>query len=145
MMATMDDALSRGARSSRSDARLWALLIDEFRAAGAMREPAEQHARRAVAVVRRERTKGAGRTYAPGEEIPHDVAQGFDVDGDVWDRQGSAPTDALRDSWKMRGFDPDQHEPASGGVWLTPHLLERYGPITELQRPGSPARTADRR
>jgi len=138
-MAPMDDALSRGDRSSRSDARLWALLIDEFRAAGAGTEPAEQHARRAVAVVRRERASSAARTFAPGDQIPYDVAQGFDLDGDVWDRQGSDPGDSLRDSWKMRDFDPDEHESASGGVWLTPHLLQRYGPLTELPRSGSSA------
>lgn len=123
--------------SSRSDARLWALLIDEFRAAGAPTEPAEQHARRAVAVVRRERATGSARTFAPGEEIPYDIDRVYDLDGDVWDRQGIDPDDTLRDSWKMRGFDPDEHESASGGVWLTSHLLERYGPLTELPPSGS--------
>ena len=49
-----------------SDARLWALLVDEFRAAGADSAAAERHARRAVAVVRRERATGTARTFAPG-------------------------------------------------------------------------------
>jgi len=85
-------------------------------------------------VVRRERATGTARTFAPGEEIPYDVARVRDLDGDVWDRQATDATSTLRDSWKMRGFDPDEHEPASQGVWLTPHLLDRYGPLTELRQ-----------
>lgn len=115
-----------------SDARLWALLIEEFRAAGADPAAVERHARRAVAVVRRERATGTARTFAPGEEIPLEVTRVYDLDGDVWDRQASDPASTMRDSWKMLGFDPDEHEADSGGVWLTPYLLDRYGPLTEL-------------
>jgi hypothetical protein len=39
----------------------------------------------------------------------------------------------LRDSWSMPGFDPDEHEPSCRGVWTTSHLLESYGPLTEIQ------------
>ncbi len=120
--------------SRLSDARLWAPLSEGFRAAGADSDAAERHARRAVAVVRRERATGTARTFAPGEEIPYDVTQVLDLDGDVWDRQATDPASTVRDSWKMRGFDPDEHEPASQGVWLTPHLLDRYGPLTVLQQ-----------
>jgi len=118
--------------SYRSDARLWALLIDEFAAAGADRAAAEVHSRRAVAVVRRERTSSEIETFAPGEPIPIEIERVYDLDGDVWQRLGTDPSSSLRDSWRMPGFDADQHESATAGVWLTPFLLESYGPLTAL-------------
>lgn len=118
-----------------SDARLWALLVEEFRAAGADSSGAQQHARRAVAIARRERATTGARTFAPGEEIPDDVTRVYDLDGDVWDRSGTGPDSSLRDSWRMQKFDPDQHEPAAGGMWVTPFLLQEYGPLTELPTP----------
>jgi len=118
--------------SYRSDARLWALLIDEFHAAGAGRAAAEVHARRAVAVVRRERSGADISTFAPGEQIPLAVERVYDLDGDVWQRLATDPDSSLRDSWRMPGFDADQHEGATSGVWLTPFLLESYGPLTGL-------------
>ncbi len=117
--------------ASRSDARMWAHLIGEFRAAGADSAQAELLARRAVAVVRREATRRNVRTFAPGDEIPYDVTRVFDLDGDVWERQGQPPS-TLRDTWNMTGFDPAEHEGAAGGAWITPWLLDRYGPLTEL-------------
>ncbi|WP_131786710.1 hypothetical protein [Protofrankia symbiont of Coriaria ruscifolia] len=124
--------------TARSDARLWAYLIDEFQAAGADYPDAAQrharHARRAVAVVRRERTNTRARTFAPGDVIPYDVSRVYDLDGDVWERQSTDPESTLRDSWTMPGFDPDEHEPACQGVWITPFLLDSYGPLTESPR-----------
>jgi hypothetical protein len=116
----------------RSDARLWALLADEFHAAGAGRDARQIHARRAVAIVRRERATGTARTFAPGEEIPYDVTRAYDLDGDTWERLGTDP--AARDMWRMPGFDPAGHEDAAGGCYVTPHLLDKYGPLTEIPR-----------
>jgi hypothetical protein len=118
--------------ATRNDARLWAHLCEEFYAAGATSPEARgRHARRAVALVRRERAAGRARTFAPGDEIPYDVTRAYDLDGDTWERQG-APPDTLKDTWKMPGFDPDRHESAAGGCYVTPHLLDQYGPLTEM-------------
>lgn len=117
--------------AARNNARMWAHLIGEFRAAGAGNPQAELLARRAVAIVRRETTFPKVRTFAPGDEIPYDVTRVFDLDGDVWERQGQPP-DTLKDTWNMVGFDPAEHEGAAGGAWITPWLLEQYGPLTEL-------------
>jgi hypothetical protein len=125
--------------AARNDARLWATLIGEFRTAGADGAQAELLARRAVAAVRREATHPKARTFAPGDEIPYDVTRVFDLDGDVWERQGQPP-DTLKDTWNMKGFDPAEHEGAAGGAWITPWLLERYGPLTEI--PPAKARQA---
>jgi hypothetical protein len=116
---------------ARNNARMWAHLIREFRTAGADSAQAGLLARRAVAIVRREATFPKVRTFAPGDEIPYDVTRVFDLDGDVWERQGQPPG-TPRDTWYMTGFDPAQHEGAAGGAWITPWLLERYGPLTEL-------------
>ena len=127
-------------RKRPSDARLWAYLADEFRSAGAERDASQIHARRAVALVRRERGtdritgRGGPRTFAPGEEIPLDVMRAYDLDGDVWERQSADPASTLKDTWKMPGFDPDEHESACEGAWITPWLLDRYGPLTEVKR-----------
>ncbi|MBM0235901.1 hypothetical protein JNW88_00165 [Micromonospora sp. ATA32] len=120
---------------TRNDARLWALLVDQFREAGAAYpDEALRRARIAVAIVRRERATTTARTWAPGEPIPYDVAKVYDLDGDVWVRQSTDPNSSMRDSWKMRGFDPDQHESSCGGVQLTPFLLDEWGPLTEVRR-----------
>ena len=126
--------------AARSDARMWAHLISEFRTAGADGAQAELLARRAVAVVRREATRRTVRTFAPGDEIPYDVTKVFDLDGDVWERQGKPP-DTLKDTWNMTGFDPDEHEEAAQGAWITPWLLDRYGPLTEIPAAKSSKRT----
>lgn len=56
--------------ASRSDARLWACLVDEFRAAGVgYPDAAHRHARRAVALVRREQSTSGARTFALGERV----------------------------------------------------------------------------
>jgi hypothetical protein len=39
----------------------------------------------------------------------------------------------------MSGFDPAEHEEAAAGAWITPWLLDRYGPLTEIT-PGKPPR-----
>lgn len=114
------------------DGRLWALLADQFRQAGANNH--YRHARIAVAIVRRERATNGVRTWAPGESIPQDIARVYDLDGYVWVRQSCDPASTLRDSWKMLGFDPDNHAPECGGVYLTPHLLDAWGPVTEVRR-----------
>lgn len=113
-----------------NDARLWAELSGLFYDAGAA-EDRERFARRAVAIVRRERATAKARTFAPGDNIPYDVTRVYDLDGDVWERQGQPP-DSLKDTWKMRGFDPAEHEGAAGGAWITPYLLDMYGPLTEI-------------
>lgn len=82
--------------------------------------------------MRRERATGNARTFAPGESIPYDVTRVYDLDGDVWVRLATDVGDTLKDSWKMPGFNPDEHESACGGVWITPYLLDRYGPLTEM-------------
>lgn len=112
-----------------NDARLWAELSDLFYEAGAP-DDRERFARRAVAVVRRERSATAARTFAPGDEVPYDVTRAYDLDGDEWERQGSDP--GVRDLWKMPGFNPAEHEAAAGGAYVTPHLLDAYGPLTEI-------------
>jgi hypothetical protein len=123
--------------NQRSDARLWASLIQEFRDAGARdTSAAERHALRAVAIMRRERTAAKARTFAPGDDVPHHVTRAYDLDGDIWERQSADPASTM---WKMPGFHPDEHEPACQGVWITPFLLDEYGPLTEL-----PARTKTR-
>lgn len=119
---------------ARSDARLWALLVDQFRQAGAAHpEDAYRYARTAVAIVRRERATTGARTWGPGEAIPYDVACAYDVDGHVWERQSADPASTMRDAWKMRGFDADRHESSCGGVQLTPFLLDGWGPLTEVR------------
>lgn len=120
--------------SRRSDARLWALLSDQFRQAGAPSDEAYRHARIAVAIVRRERTTNDARTWAPGDTIPYGVARVYDLDGYIWVRQSTDPASTERDHWLMRGFDPDEHESSCGGVHLTPHLLDAWGPLTEVRR-----------
>lgn len=112
-----------------NDAHLWAELSSLFYDAGV--KDRERFARRAVAIVRRKRTTTAARTFAPGDEIPYDVTRAYDLDGDEWTRQGQPP-DSLKDTWKMTGFDPDSHEWGAGGAWVTPSLLDEYGPLTEI-------------
>lgn len=122
--------------STRNDARLWAQVCGELQAAVVPFDDRQVRARRIVALVRRERAVNGARTFAPGEEIPIEVTRAYDLDGDVWVRQSADPADSLRDSWKMLGYDPDQHEDASAGVWITPWLLDRYGPLTEIRSHG---------
>lgn len=116
-----------------NDARLWAELTGLFYEAGATApEDRGRFARRAVAVVRRERSATAARTFAPGDEIPYDVTRAYDLDGDEWARQSADPSSTARDMWTMPGFDPGKHEPACEGSWITPWLLDQYGPLTEI-------------
>ncbi len=118
----------------RNDARLWARLVD--RLGGGV--GAERPARRLVAEVRRER--GDGRTFAPGDQVPADVAVVYDLDASLWDRQVD---DAPPTRWRMRGFDPAEHEPAAGEPHTTAGLLDAYGPVTEVVRlPGEPGSAA---
>ncbi len=127
--------------SDRSDALLWALLIDEFRSAGAANADAERLARRAVAIVRRTRPDaGSARTCGPGDTVPADVVRVYDLDGDVWERQGG-PDSTLRDTWRMCDYDPDEHESRAGESWLTPHLMEEYGPLTDADAEEPPLDT----
>ena len=92
----------------RNDAKLWAEIAGLFHAAGCGTEDRLRFARMAIAIVRRER--GDGPTYAPGEDVPLTVTTVFDVDGSVWDRQSTDPASGLAPVWKMRGFDPAEHE-----------------------------------
>lgn len=116
--------------TTRNDARLWACMIEPLRAAG-VTDP-ETVARSLVAVVRTEdpATPG-GKTYGPGDEIPYGVAAVYDLDGDVWHRLADAPASTQRDAWRMRDYESGEHDSAAGGVYLTPHLLTAYGPLTE--------------
>lgn len=114
-----------------NNARLWAELSGLFFEAGATSpEDRGRFARRAVAVVRRERATTPARTFAPGDDIPYDVTSVYDLDGDEWERQGDDP--GVRDLWKMPGFNPDRHEWGAGGAWVTPALLDEFGPVTEI-------------
>lgn len=115
-----------------NDARLWAELSGLFYDAGA-RSPEDRgrFARRAVAIVRRERATTAARTFAPGDDIPYDVTRAYDLDGDEWVRQGEPPG-TLKDTWKMPGFNRAEHEWGAGGAWGTLALLDEYGPVTEI-------------
>lgn len=126
-----------------NDARLWAELSGLFYDAGATSpEDRGRFARRAVAIVRRERATTAARTFAPGDEIPYDVTRVYDLDGDVWVRQGEPP-DSLKDTWKMPGFNPAEYEWGAGGAWVTPSLLNEYGPLTEIPPRGRAGKDPD--
>lgn len=115
-----------------AEQHLWAELTGLFYQAGATSpEDRGRFARRAVALVRRERATGPARTFAPGDEIPYDVSRVYDLDGDEWVRQGEPP-DSLKDTWKMTGFNPAEHEWQAGGAYVTPALLDEYGPLTEI-------------
>jgi len=115
-----------------NDAHLWAQLCNEFHAAGAEPEARQRHARRAVAIVRRERARGGARTFGPGDEIPCDVSRAYDLDGDTWERLPADPGSTAKDMWRMPGFSPAEHESAARGCYVTPHLLDEYGPLTEI-------------
>jgi len=72
--------------------------------------------------------------------IPADVLTVYDLDGSLWDRQVD---DAPPTWWRMRGFDPAEHEPAAGEPHTTAGLLDAYGPVTEVVRlPGEPGSAA---
>lgn len=125
-----------------NDARLWAQLSDLFHDAGATAAGDRQRfARRAVALVRRERAGTVARTFAPGDEIPYDITRVYDLDGDEWVRQGQPPS-TLKDTWNMPGYSPARHETAAGAAWITPWLLDEYGPVTEIP-PRKPKGRAD--
>jgi hypothetical protein len=115
-----------------NDARLWAQLAGLFRDAGHGTDERLRLARCAVAIVRRER--GDGPTWAPGDDIPLTVTVVSDVDGSVWDRQSTDPASGLAPLWKMRGFDPAEHESLAGGALVTELLLDAYGPVTEVPK-----------
>lgn len=126
----------------KSDARLWVDLMHELADAGVQYpNAADRHARRAVAIVRRHRLGDKARTFGPGDEVPYDVTRAYDLDGDIWERQSADPASTARDLWKMPGFDPDQHESACGGAWVTPYLLDEYGPLTEAPAGSRKGRT----
>lgn len=122
--------------ASRNDAGLWADISTELAKAGMGADERMLLARTIVALVRRDRSTTKARTFAPGDEIPLDVTRAYDLDGHLWERQSSDPESWLKDSWKMPGFDPDKHEPSCEGVWITPWLLEQYGPLTEIRPHG---------
>jgi hypothetical protein len=121
--------------ATRNDARLWAELAGLFHDAGCGTEDRLRFARKAVAIVRRER--GDGPTYAPGDDVPLTVMTVFDVDGAVWDRQSADPASGLAPLWKMREFDPAEHESLAGGALHTDVLLGSYGPVTDAPEPVS--------
>lgn len=112
-----------------NDAHDWAYAAGELRAKG-IRNP-EMQARRLIAEKRRVHLPHL-RTFAPGDKVPYDVTEATDLDGDRWVRLGPAVNE--RDMWRMPGLDPDEHESSCGGCQLTPHLLESWGPLTEVKR-----------
>lgn len=129
---------------TRNDARVWASMIPVLRGAG-VAEP-ETVSRALVAVMRREDRSAPGiratglmeacaQTFAPGEGIPAGVDTVYDLDGSLWDRWTLDSVDIMRDSWRMRDYDPDDHEAAAAGVYTTPHLLTGYGPLTHAAVP----------
>lgn len=116
-------------KAGPNDAYLWARMLDPLRIANA--EDPERLSRQLVAVARRVRDEKRGRrTFAPGDTIPYDVTKATDLDGDLWERLGPEPNE--RDMWRMPGFDPERHEPGCQGCQLTPFLLDKYGPLTEV-------------
>lgn len=114
---------------TRNDAHLWASMISPLKAAGV--EDAETLARVLVAVVRREQAPGVAH-FGPGDEIPSDVVAISDLDGDIWERQSTDRTSGQRDHWRMLDHDPDEHESAAAGAYVTPSLLTAYGPVTAM-------------
>jgi len=116
-------------KAGPNDAYDWAMATQKLRDKG-IPNP-DTLARRLIAEKRRVDLPDL-RTFAPGDTVPHDVTEATDLDGDLWVRLGPEPN--RRDMWRMPGFDPDEHESDCGGCWLTPHLLERYGPLTEVKR-----------
>lgn len=70
-------------------------------------------------------------TPGPLEAVTDDHGRGRRLDHSVWSGHG-LPPDSLKDTWKMPGFNPDEHEGAAGGCYVTPHLLDEYGPLTEM-------------
>jgi hypothetical protein len=106
----------------RNDARLWASMVSTLRGAGIVGADAERLARSLVADVRADAGTSA---FAPGDKIPHRITVVYDLDGDIWER-------VSRDTWRMRGFSPADHEAAAGGEYVTDHLLAAYGPLTEI-------------
>lgn len=112
------------------DGRLWALLVDEFRKAGAG-DDAESRARRAVALVRNEREQEGIVSWGPGDSIPAGVVWVYDLDGYVWTR----PSGGV---WSMSGeFDPEEVRGTDESL-ADVDLLDRWGPVTgPLTSPGS--------
>jgi hypothetical protein len=118
-------------KAGPNDAKLWAEMIDPLHAAGV--DDPQRLARALVAIVRRERAKNGARSWGPGDEVPRDMNQVTDLDGDLWIRQPVEPG-VMSDQWKMAGFNPNEHELAAGDVHETPGLLDEYGPVTEVKR-----------
>lgn len=116
-------------KAGPNDAYLWARMFDPISKVGV--GGSERLARQVVAVVRRVRDEER-RTFGPGDTVPYDVTEATDLDGDRWVRLGETVTE--RDMWRMPGFDPNEHEGGCGGCWVTPDLLNRYGPLTEVTR-----------
>jgi hypothetical protein len=100
-------------------------------------DPTEQWARARQIVAKRRRDAagmGGPRTWnewdlARDGMQPADVPAVYDLDGDVWEHGPPGNNGA----WKMRDFDPDEHESAAGGMYVWASLIVQYGPITEIQ------------
>lgn len=101
-------------RQRRSDAQLWAQLIDVMHASGVPEDDLPMAARAAVAVVRR--VRDGVDTWAAGDTVPDDVSFVYDLDGYLWLRQhdGAQPMGV----WSMAGFRKGYHLPELEGAWV---------------------------
>jgi hypothetical protein len=120
----------REVKALRSHASLLSQFADEFRLAGLDSAAAMHHARRAVAIVRREQDSRARirafavRTFAPGDGLPADVTRGYDVNGDPWELEGGR--------WKTRRNNSPEHDEPAAQYLTAQALVDEYGPITEI-------------
>jgi hypothetical protein len=113
----------------RSDARLWAHIVDALRESMPT-DRAELLARRLVAMVRREQQPGST-TWGPGDPLPVvPPPQVFDLDGVVWERDYSGHgcyCVAVADRARLADIDGK-----FAGVRPWPRLLETEGPLTAI-------------
>lgn len=87
-----------------------------------------------VRLTERRRCESQQATWSPFDQnVPTEpITCVLDLDGDAWDLTGSDPAGP----WRMRGFDPGQHETRAGDELNWQRLAYEYGPLTAAV-PGS--------
>lgn len=115
----------------KSDARLWALLTEVMYHHGVDDAAVPAAASDAVAQVRRHRDKVDTWT-ATGDRPPYEVMWVYDLNGQTWMRMGGKDNADTRDTWRMVTYREGYHDPACAGVWMTPHLLSEFGPVSKI-------------